>query len=177
MKKLIAVAVAALSLGAFADDSYLYWMTPSSVSWKESGTEDLSYSYVAIGVMDNATGQNVSYLANTTFGVATTTESAQLVGSGSGSWYANLSTYASNAYSFYIELFNDQAASVGRSTDILSYDAARAYATTFGTQAPSATAWAPTSFTTAAIPEPTSGLLMLFGLSALALRRKRPLKA
>ena len=175
MKKLIAVAVAALSLGAFADDSYLYWMTPSSVSWK-TGDTAAEYSYVAIGVMDNATGQNVSYLANTTFGVATTTESAQLVASGSGSWYANLSTYANNAYSFYIELFNDKG-SVGRSTDILSYDAARAYATTFGTQAPSATAWTPTSFTTAAIPEPTSGLLMLFGLSALALRRKRPLKA
>ena len=176
MKKLIAVAVAALSLGAFADDSYLYWMTPSSVSWK-TGDTTAEYSYVAIGVMDNATGMNVAYLANTAYGVATTAESAQWVGSGSGSWYANLSTYASNAYSFYIELFNDQAASVGRSTDILSYDAAKAYATTFGTQAPSATAWSTTSFTTAAIPEPTSGLLMLFGLSALALRRKRPLKA
>ena len=176
MKKLIAVAVAALSLGAFADDSYLYWMTPSSVSWKESGTEDLSYSYVAIGVMDNATGQNVAYLANTTYGTATTSESAQLVGSGSGSWYANLSTYASNAYSFYIELFNDTS-SVGRSVDVLSYESAKTYATTFGTQAPSTQAWSTTSFTTAAIPEPTSGLLMLFGLSALALRRKRPLKA
>ena len=175
MKKLIAVAVAALSLGAFADDSYLYWMTPSSVSWKTGDTE-AEYSYVAIGVMDNATGQNVSYLANTTFGVATTDASGKFVESGSGYWYANLSTYANNAYSFYIELFNDKG-SVGRSVDVLSYESAKTYATTFGTQAPSATAWSTTSFTTAAIPEPTSGLLMLFGLSALALRRKRMIKA
>lgn len=171
MKKLIAVAAMAFTAVAFAGDSYLYWMMPTTVTWKETTDTPTGYSYAAIGVMDGE-GHNVTYLNNYAFGG--TSEGGDFVAKADATsgWYANLSTYATSGYSFYIELFNDSV-SIGRSTDILSYSDALAYATTFGTDVPKTTAWAPTSFTTAAIPEPTSGLLMLVGLAGLALRRKR----
>ena len=65
---------------------------------------------------------------------------------------------------------------VGRS-DTLNYNSALAYVTTFGTSQPLANPWSPTSFTTAAVPEPSSALLMLLGCAGLALKRKKQAKA
>lgn len=180
MKKLIAVCAMALSMGAFAD-SYLYWMLDESseLNWG-SDTAPTVYTAAKIGVVDSS-GSKVGYLnlyvAN---GDMVTSGSGQSVsaspGLGTGSYYANLNAYGSSSYSYYIELLNDTTF-VGRS-EILNYSALENYITSSigGTSKPS-NAWTPTAFTTAPVPEPTSGLLMLFGLSALALRRKRPLKA
>ena len=172
MKKLLAIAFAALSLGAMANDSYLYWMVGNSLTWKEGTAQD--YSQMAVGVLD-ASGQNVGYL--NCFGYGGSGADGNLVDKGSGAWYANLGNYASDSYSFYIELFNDNMDFVGRSEDILSYNSALAYATTFGTSQPLANPWSPSSFTTAAVPEPNSALLILLGCAGLALRRKRAAKA
>lgn len=168
MKKILALAVAALSFGAMAEDSYLYWMVGDSLTWKEGTAQD--YSQMAVGVID-ASGKNVGHL--NCFAYGGSGFGGDLVDKGSGAWYANLGGYASGSYSFYIKLFNDNMDFVGRSQDILSYNSALAYTTTFGTSQPLATPWAPSSFTTAAAPEPSSALLLLLGCAGLALKRKR----
>lgn len=173
MKKILALACAALSFGAMADNSYLYWMVGDNLTWKEAGAAP-EYTQMAVGVLD-ASGQNVAYL--NCFAYGGSGSGGDLVAKGSGDWYAHLGpTYASTSYKFYIELFNDSI-SVGRSEQILDYNAALAFATTFGTSQPLAKAWAPTTFTTAAVPEPSSALLLLLGCAGLALKRKKQAKA
>ena len=179
MKKLIAVCAMALSMGAFAD-SYLYWMLGDSddLDWG-SDTAPATYTTAKIGVM-NSSGNQVGYLnLYTVNGTAVTSGNGLSVsatpGDGSGAYCAGFGTYG-DGYSYYIELLNDTI-TVGRS-EILTYSALDKYiANGIGSSSMPATPWSPTSFTTAVIPEPTSGLLMLFGLSALALRRKRKVKA
>ena len=174
MKKLIALVALATAFGVRAD-SYLYWMVGNSVSMKDGGTTtaDFSgYSYAAVGVMD-ASGKNAGYL--NLFGSDGKSLNAQ-VGSKGSSFYANLASYTTG-YSFYIELFNDQGAFAGRSEQMLNYSEALAYATSFGTGTPSYQPWTPSSFTTAAVPEPSSALLMLLGCAGLALKRKKQAKA
>lgn len=171
MKKLIAIAAMALTTGAFAADSYLYWMLDSELSWANNESPS-TYNTVKIGVMDNGTGKNAGYLNlyagdNTSLGTSISGVSAGFETSA----YAKFGT--TTGYSYYIELLNDSDI-VGRSSDVLSYSALNDYiVSSLNSTAVPKSAWTPTSFTTATIPEPTSGLLMLFGLSALALRRKR----
>ncbi len=172
MKRILALACAALSLGAMADDSYLYWMVGDNLTWKEG--EAPTYTQMAVGVLDAASGKNVTYLNCYVSGGSG--KGGDLVAKGSGGWYANLGIYASTSYKFYIELFNDSMDSVGRSEQILDYSAALAFATTFGTSQPLTQPWAPTTFTTAAVPEPSSAFLLLLGCAGLALKRKKQLK-
>lgn len=173
MKKLIALVALATAFGVRAD-SYLYWMVGNSVSMKSGETTESfsGYSYAAVGVMDSS-GKNAGYL--NLFGADGKSLDAQ-VGSKGSSFYANLANYTTG-YSFYIELFNDSGAFAGRSEQMLSYSEALAYATSFGTGTPSYQPWTPSSFTTAAVPEPSSALLMLLGCAGLALKRKKQAKA
>ena len=61
MKKLIAIAAMAFTMGAFAD-SYLYWMLDTGLSWSGDNSSSVSYDTVKIGIMNNTTGENVGYL-------------------------------------------------------------------------------------------------------------------
>ena len=176
MKELIALVALTVALGVHAD-SYLYWMVGDSVSMKsgETTTEGFSdYTYAAVGVLDNASGKSWGYL--NLYG-SNQSDLKSEIGVKGGQFFANLASYAENGYSFYIELFNDQGAFAGRSETMLSYGEALAYATSFGVSTPLLTPWAPTSFTTAAVPEPSSALLMLLGCAGLALKRKKQAKA
>ena len=176
MKKLIALVALTAALGVHAD-SYLYWMVGDSVLMKsgETTTEGFSgYACAAVGVLNKTSGKSEGYLS--LYGSDQSSLQSQ-IGSKGGQFFANLANYATNGYSFYIELFNDQVESVGRSETMLSYGEALAYATSFGVSTPSLTPWAPTSFTTAAVPEPSSALLMLLGCAGLALKRKKQAKA
>ena len=170
MKKLIALCAVALSMGAFAD-SYLYWMVSDSLTW--DSTPAPSYDTARVGVLDN-TGKSVAYLNIYNWGETTGAGSAQIVSGLDNAFYANLGSYAASGYSYYIELLNDSTV-VGRSTDSFAYSekAAQILTSISQTDIPSSdTAWAPTNYTSA-VPEPTSGMLLLFGLAGLALRRKR----
>ena len=93
-------------------------------------------------------------------------------------WYADVTDYA--GYSFTVELGNWEAAESGSEgtwttlavSETKSYDAlAGTYIQKWSDVAGAlpVTAWHP-SF---AVPEPTSGLLLVFGAAALALRRRR----
>lgn len=170
MKKLIALCAVALSMGAFAD-SYLYWMVSDSATWDVASAP--SYDTARVGVVDS-TGATVGYLNIYNWGETTGAGSAQIISGIDNEFYANLGTYADSGYSYYIELLNDPTV-VGKSTQI-SYSDATNYilASITQTEIPSsATAWAPNFTATSAVPEPTSGMLLLFGLAGLALRRKR----
>ena len=175
MKKLIAIVVCALAIGASADDSYLLWMVGSDAAFTDASGASIdkpSYTYAAVGVWDSAT-KTTSYLNLYGKNGSNLETTFAKVGS---EFYASLANYTSSStVSFYIELFNDKGAFVGRTTDdaMLKYADAMAYATTFGIAPPAASAWAPSSFTTAAAPEPSSALLLLLGCAGLALKRKR----
>ena len=173
MKKLIALCAVALSLGAFAD-SYLYWMVDDPVTWASGiDSSKLTYDTVRIGVVDSKEWQKGYLTMYGDDGASYNTTFASLAGEGEEtSGYAALGQYASDSYSYYIELLNDTTF-VGRSEQYLSYEAAKSYLANFSDLKPD-TAWGQNvTFTTAAIPEPTSGMLLLFGLAGLALRRKR----
>lgn len=173
MKKLIALCAVALSLGAFADDSYLYWMVGEELSWtvEDGQTAPTEYNTVRIGVITASDQWQRGYLTMYTSD-GQSASSADISSGWASSGYAALGGYASEGYSYYIELLNDNEF-VGRSTDYLSYSAAKDLLTSLSDQINPASAWSVTSFTTAPVPEPTSGMLLLFGLAGLALRRKR----
>lgn len=173
MKKCIALVVATLSFGAVAD-SYLYWLVGDSISL--DGQENFTgYSTAKVGVLDSS-GVSQGYLnLYGDNGVSLDGPSVGMTPGDNSPYYANLAT-AGAGYQFYIELFNDLSESVGRSSEILAYADALAYATTFGLSTP-AVPWNVSSFTTAAVPEPSSALLMLLGCAGLALKRKKQAKA
>ena len=146
MNKFLAVLVAMAAFGASAADSYLYWMV-DSISWTgEKPTGDVTYARV--GVMDNSTGKNAGYLSIFAQ-VGDGTESSWASGFSGNSLYASLGDYASEGYSFYIELFNDSFKSLGRSENILDYSKALAdYIYNLGISTPPSTPWQVGSFTT-----------------------------
>ena len=180
MKKLIAILAVALTAGAFADDSYLYWMLGSSVSLTDAKTGNVTesftgYKYAKVGMVDSD-GKTQGYLSLYTPSDLTTGSAAILRNeSASVTSYAKLNANAATSgYSYYIELLNDAGTFVGRSSQVLDYAGLSSYLTSFGVSTPASAAWSPSAFTTAApIPEPTSGLLLLLGLAGLALKRKR----
>lgn len=174
MKKCIALVVASLSFGAFAD-SYLYWFVGDSVS-VDRNENFTGYSTAKVGVVDSS-GTSKGYLnLFVSDGDSTVGASIGMTPGDNSPYFANLGSYGKEGYSFYIELFNDAQESVGRSNDFLKYADALAYITSFGTSTPS-NPWTVTNFTTQAVPEPNSALLILLGCAGLALKRKKQAKA
>jgi len=76
-----------------------------------------------------------------------------------------------SSYSFYLELGTEQGTAEWVSTQLAYKDAVDNGHIVSSATDPNLTAWTPTSW--AAIPEPSSGLLMLIGVAGLALRRRR----
>ena len=170
MKKTILLAALIGATGAFAD-SYLYWMVNTADS-----SLDSNYSYVR--VYDTASGTYLTPIYDGSFDYAytqakgesglnkATIEDAAEWGEG---FFASLSGIETSSASFVVELFNESGTWLAQSA-ALSGSAAAGYIYNGGISAPPAVPWTAGSF---AIPEPTSGLLMLLGIAGLALRRKR----
>lgn len=161
MKTLIksfAVAAAMLLSASVvaADTSYLYWMTDNLSGFKG---EDWSYAKVAYG---NGTGTDAYIYLNNGEQFSKTDDT--LGGEFMMMQVALGSVVLADSYKFALELFNSTDDAVGISLWITPD------ASAFGDEIK---APGQATFTGFQIPEPTSGLLMLLGFGALALRRKQ----
>lgn len=149
MKKLLTIAMITLAAFAAKADLYLYWTMDLA---EESG---FSYSY----------GQLMS-------GETVITNFGGYEKAADGDSFASILELTSA--SFYIALFNENDVQVAISNTLTYGDALSQYAIGNGIHSDMTTAstpWNGGAFT-ATIPEPTSGLMLLLGLGALALKRK-----
>ena len=180
--KIVCMAVAGL-MGLAASADVLYWQV---------GADSASYDYDTAYLMARDSGGNLYYVG-TSYGEDGTTivsnDGAVDAGQFANGGYAlgDLSTVmswdesassgtAASGWNFYVELWNEDSGWVGRSGD-MSYDSLVSKGAIRDSLSPdfslnNAIGHGGTTFTSEA-PEPTSGLLMLIGLGALALRRKR----
>jgi len=160
MKKVLILAVAGLmAVAAKADYSGV------SLYWNVGGSE----------IAANFTYAMLKYTLNSDIGYMTVATPAgdkskvKATDGSTGSFFSNLGGKEDWAgYSFIAEAYNADGL-VGMSDSVLFGDLVDAYAlyTDMGTATPY-------SFKiTTAVPEPTSGLLLLLGVAGLALRRKR----
>ena len=168
MRKLMMMAIAALCAhAASAEDSYLYWMVG------EDAVKDFTYDAVAVSAFR---GDDAGSLLTLYYGNGNPVDGKKLTWDSDYSGlplYASLSGVASSSYSYVVELFLGNEL-VGMSDKLLFSDAAAAGQIATATSAgvlPGLAAWTPASFRP--VPEPTSALLALVGLGALALRRGR----
>lgn len=162
MKKLIlgiAMVVAGMQLSALADGEILYWQINNS----QADSAGYSYAQLYYSVDGEISGTTLD-------ADGWTYVKSENAGSEIGA--ALLSGMTGSSASFFVEYFNDANEKIGYSDAVLFSTLANSgYVGNLQSQpiVPHAGAWTP-SF---AVPEPTSGLLMLIGLAGLALRRKR----
>lgn len=164
--KLAAIAAITLTANAaLATDSYLYWMVDQD---SDSG-DAIAFNYATIKDK-NATTYLNWYVGNEELGpqiYVSDYTSAETLGYDTGRVYSYLGS-GEAIETFLVELWNGSDERLGYA----EFDRATVAAAIFGgTNEAGASAHAVSAFTV--VPEPTSGLLMLFGLAGLALRRKR----
>ena len=182
MKKLITIMLLLGTASALAEgtDRYLYWMIDSSDSVIGSGSATIKVAAYTDGTLWEY-GSQADYLnlywdtGSGISGSGSTSLTAEDV-TDMSSVFAQLGNFGSG-YSYFVELYNDPTdpkSIYARSTDAMSYSALLNYIgemKTSGMVTPSSS-YGVTGFTAAAVPEPTSGLLLLLGVAGLALRRK-----
>lgn len=172
MKKLLFVLAASLIVGSVSA-SELYWMMGPSGSADELvdgkyvtkasspyGTDDVDYTWSTMNIYANGL------------------EGDKIMSISAGDLYdnygygkiVNFDSYSA-VESFVIELVDanrtENAIANVAATELLHHISID------NMNPPSAGAYQFSGFTTQAVPEPTTGLLMLFGLAGLALRRRR----
>ena len=186
MKKLM-IAAAIVCAAAMSQAAAINW-----------GTSDVTKGVAVAGVTDNgdynATGSNLKGNSALTYVLSLyDTESGELVGKGSGSvafaGSKKVSTLintgggvAGTTYDYVLEITGTQTDLASKESTAYDYSAAKIASsqsgqlrladngtTTFGIASP--TSWTVSGIT--AVPEPTSGLLLLLGVAGLALRRRR----
>ena len=175
-KLLGALVIAAASFGARAADSYLYWMADNTIKNQLTG-EAVDYTYVRVnfgGTVADAdfnsgkvTGGTwlTPYYGGAAIGTADAGMDAEGVKNGGTYW--GVFDYNSSS-TFLFELFNEEDDVVGWLSTPIGIDFIATSSSQTGSTASAYTL-------SQVVPEPTSGLLMLFGLAGLALRRKRAL--
>ena len=162
MKRILTIAVLALSAAllsgsAAAADSYLYWMADDDITWDGTSTS-VDYDYVRVSYDGTYLSPYVG--GEKVEGTAMTKEGA----TSGASYWGDIANYAEGK-EFLFELYNESREKVAwmsvlddMSTHILGPDSTGV----------------PTAYTLmSVVPEPTSGILSLFGLAVLALRRRR----
>ena len=171
MKKLILSALMVLSCGVlFAADTdmYLFWMIDDEATFGGGTKTDLT-GYTA-RISDGNGGFLNLYTkpGGTSYTGATGVDASIPFGY---EMVAGIGGYSSG--SFIVELL--QGDDIVYQSESLSYGSLVQYMSSMSGMARPAETYAVTAFT--AVPEPTSGLLLLLGVAGLALRRKKMQKA
>lgn len=154
MKKLL---MSLALVGTFAamsakGDSYMYWMVNTTGS-------DLIFSSADLYVLDGNTKGAWLATVNSLEGGQTTARNGGI----------SVGDYENK--SFLVELYNGEGDGAWLSQSIISWDDAFKSGGIYQALNPSGAD--SVVFSSFAVPEPTSGLLMLIGLCGLALKRKR----
>ena len=163
MKKLVCLACAAV-LGLVASADTLYWQVDTSADNAYAPIKNQTFSYAKLYATDGTTTTELASVA------------AEADGKTMKPALTDLGDYGSNTYSFYVELLNYAN---GESTSVYTQPYASTYnelvsAGYVSTQAMATPqGFASGGFNGAAVPEPTSGVLLLIGGAMLALRRRR----
>ena len=182
MKKLIACAVLIGATCAFAEDSYLFWMIDSMATITDGGTLPSGSVGVRISAFQSGTewvyggGENYLTIFNYSSGTIGTPigEKADNVSYGSPLFAKIPGGNQGEGWTYYVELYNDSSI-FARSATPLAYSA-ESVAALEGMSRPG-TLWNVKAFVPAAVPEPSSGLLLLLGVAGLALRRRKQIAA
>ena len=169
MKNLIkSVALIAVMMLAFSSQAdYLYFMADDIYS-----TWDGKWTYAKVKMYDT-TSEN--YETGRTYLMAFDKKNEERFDPNLGmsfyEQYARFDGPGGDNYAFVMELFNDVGEGIARSAVITWQQAVEngSIVSGFGSGHSEA------QFNTFLIPEPTSGLMVLFGFSLLALRRKQKL--
>ena len=157
---LVAVMVAAGTMGAFADYGYLNFVIDQSAAEKP-----VDFEYARIGVAGEGAYLNMQG-----------TTSPWVLGNGDGTApqnWADLGAYNSPLYSYFVELYDIDFNAIAAS-DAFGYEALMPYIGTPMGQG-GVTPWTVGDFHS--VPEPTSGVLILLGVGLLALRRRSARRA
>lgn len=190
MKKLfLMVCVASALTAAVAEDSYLYWLVDDTITVDDKtyawGDGSLTAKVVAYdsstwrpNLPDNGGTVLNLYGQNEQGGLAAISGNSVTIDGMNSPYYAGIaSTMIGENWSYFIELYNDKGTFVGRSSEGIDYASVQSGQYLMGSDLKPGELWNVAAFTPTPAPEPTSGLLMLIGCAALALRRRKQIAA
>ncbi len=180
MKNKIIAALLTATFASVVSAQVLYWQVKPDVTISgTSTTEGNKWNYASFWAVnsDNTASLVTSYTFNTDKTVTDVSYVDTTYLSGNTPAYVNYTSTDYTGYSFYIELTNssgDTDVGVARSNtfDSSSFGNALQDAANFNANWTSINAIG-SGLTFTAIPEPTSGLMLLVGAAILGLRRKR----
>lgn len=170
MKKFIVSALMALTCGVlFADtDMYLYWMISDKAGFTDQKGQAVSDNMNSYNARILVAGTADTYLDLYEYKGGQDGVKSYSAGGIQG-WDMLARVTGCENQSFLVELFNSDGAAY-RSAAV-SYGALGAYISSMEGKSTPADTYSFESFR--AVPEPTSGLLLLLGIAGLALKRKR----
>ena len=168
------------SFGEGEDYRYLYWMLDDAKDSNPHGVEftyakvrvDNTSQYLDVGMLDGVWDSKVVVDCDN----AAVSDDTPPVGTSIQACWADLAAYAGDgSASFLLELYaaDDTLIRSSRSVSYGELAGAKALAAVDKTTGMIETDGVVPFASWSVVPEPTSGLLTLFGLAALALRRKR----